>query len=147
MGFQFTETLSGNYTTFDYKKENKKIYFSITSYYDNQWPSIKDDFTSNIKGTVCMDDVVNDAELEGFVEISFIRRRQINYKFTFNGTDGKKYRFVGSKDLDFWRPILTTTTLNGKIFLVDTNEQFASVTAVFDIKHDLVPFLFSFKKN
>src|SRR5262249_9734686 len=97
-----------------------------------------------LEGRVAAEGLAADRPLAGTLDISWRRRRELAYDFTFAGDDGREDRFAGKKEVRLLRFLETMTTLPGKIFDAAGTEV-GSALARFDLRHDLLGLVGSFK--
>lgn len=95
-----------------------------------------------IAGQVFMAGVVEGAPLEGRIEISPLWKRTLTYQFSFP-VNGKTYRFDGTKNVKFYRPLYSMTALPGHVY-DETGRAVAKVKVRF-LMRDMVSFLASYR--
>ena len=100
--------------------------------------------TGTMVGRVRMDGVAEDAPAEGTIEMDPLRGRRIAYRFSFQGDDGRLYRFAGEKRIRWLHALRTWTTLPGAV-LDEEGTEVASVVAYFD-RSEIFPFLRTFHR-
>jgi hypothetical protein len=68
------------------------------------------------EGKVTLDGLAKDAPAKGRLELSPFHRQTIRYVLEFEGNDGKRYRFDGSKKTTVRRHLIGWTTLPGTVY-------------------------------
>ncbi len=99
--------------------------------------------TTKIKGNLYMEGLARQVQIEGTLQIPLITKRKIIYDFTFNSTEGRKYRFSGEKNIKLLSPISTFTTLPGNV-TDEEGKKVASAVVRFNLRKDFFPFVRSF---
>ncbi len=87
-------------------------------------------------GTVSVEGMATDVPATGTMEISPFRERRIRYEISFDDDDGRRWRFEGTKHIDWRRPRSTWTTLPGALYDDDGNVA-ASALLFFWLRDDL----------
>ncbi len=153
-GFSFSETMQGDFIFLDSDRidEGKKdISFSISA----KSPSVARFFAPvgsdplsrmiEIEGTITAQDLATSATIEnGTLRADITGEKKLRYHFLFVGDDGRRYRFVGVKNLSVFSPWKSATTLDIKIYPTDSADPIASGVMYFDAAQ-LLPFLRSWK--
>jgi hypothetical protein len=134
-GFHFRETMSGSFTR---DGVEKPMHFSVTARAGSLLAHLRDR-KARLDGEVTMEGFASARPLEGEITIDPLLRRLIRYEFTFAADDGKRYRFVGQKDVTLRDPVGSMTTLPGQILALD-GKLVATAQLAFD-KKDLPRFL------
>ncbi len=98
--------------------------------------------TMDLRGEVDLERVARGAPLEGTLIVGMPWQRIMRYELAFRGDDGARYRFVGKKNVRFFSPKETLTTLTGEI--TRDGEHYTNATVTFDWS-DLKEFLTSFR--
>jgi choline dehydrogenase-like flavoprotein len=88
-------------------------------------------------GTVSVAGLAQDAPAGGARELSPHWRRTIRYAFGFDGQDGRRYRFEGTKTIRWLRALTTWTTLPGRVVREEDGRCVADVVARFDLRAQL----------
>jgi hypothetical protein len=134
-GFHFRETMSGSFTR---DGVEKPMHFSVTARAGSLLAHLRNR-KARLDGEVTMEGFASARPLEGEITIDPLLRRLIRYEFTFAADDGKRYRFVGQKDVTLRDPVGSMTTLPGQILALD-GKLVATAQLAFD-KKDLPRFL------
>lgn len=138
-GFQFSETMSGTYVR---DGQERPFTFSATARAASGWQFLRDR-RAELQGTVDADGLAAGAHLEGTLTIDPLVGRIIRYEFDFLGEDGRRYRFVGQKDVKPTQPVESMTTLPAEV-LDESGNVHAQANVKFHAR-DLVSFLSSFR--
>ena len=140
-GFHFSETMQGTWTR-DGQSDERPIAFSITAR-ARSWLKHLRDHDAEIEGTLRMEGFAKEVPVRGTLHINPLMGKVIRYDFGFLADDGRRYRFIGQKDVSLSDVVGTMTTLpaaiedeNGKVV--------ARCHMKFDTK-DLPSFLASFR--
>lgn len=142
VGFQFEETMAGTWRKAG-DSEARPFRFSAAAGTTNARQFARDGLL-RLEGRVYAEGLADAKPLSGTLDMSWRRKRELAYDFAFAGDDGRPYRFVGRKDVRLWRLMETMTTLPGKILDAEGAE-LGSVLARFDLRHDLLSLVGSFK--
>jgi hypothetical protein len=134
-GFHFRETMSGSFTR---DGVEKPMHFSVTARAGSLWAHLRDR-KARLDGEVTMEGFASARPLEGEITIDPLLGRLIRYEFSFAADDGKRYRFVGQKDVTLRDPVGSMTTLPAQILALD-GKLVATAQLTFD-KKDLPRFL------
>jgi hypothetical protein len=143
-GFHFSETMQGTWTRDGQApgQEERPIAFSIVVR-ARSWLKHLRDHDAEIEGTLRMDGFAKEVPVRGTLHINPLMGKVIRYDFGFLADDGRRYRFIGQKDVSLSDVVGTMTTLpaaiedeNGKVV--------ARCHMKFDTK-DLPSFLASFR--
>ncbi len=143
MGFEFSETMSGTVEWDAVPGQRHPFRFDVTAHA----PSFRDHmFTgqAELRGKVLAPPKARDAAAEGTITIRPLGGRIIRYELAFTGDDGVHYEIVGQKDIDFWHPLKTFTTLPADIVDADHHRVGTCLTR-FDLRRDWWRFLRSFR--
>jgi hypothetical protein len=120
IGFYFREIMEGTV-----QREGERFDRPFRFELDVTAPSLLGFATTAVgeaEGTVTLDGLAKDAKAKGRLELSPFHRQTIRYVLDFEGTDGKKYRFDGSKKTTVRRHLVGWTTLPGAIYDADGAE-------------------------
>jgi hypothetical protein len=134
-GFHFRETMSGTYSR---AGVDKPMHFSITARAGSLLEHLRDR-KARLDGQVTMEGFASARPLDGEITIDPLIGKLIRYEFGFDADDGKRYRFVGQKDVTLMDPVGSMTTLPGRVLALDGTEV-ATAALKFD-KKDLPSFL------
>jgi hypothetical protein len=143
MGFEFSETMSGTVEWDAVPGQRHPFRFDVTAHAS----SLRDHmFTgqAELRGKVLAPPKARDAAAEGTITIRPLGGRIIKYELAFTGDDGAHYSIVGQKDIDFWHPLKTFTTLPADIVDADHHRVGTCLTR-FDLRRDWWRFLRSFR--
>jgi hypothetical protein len=142
MDIHFHETMAGHYRGMDQGIGTGRFRFTI----DVDCPDARDLRVLNgtIRGTASMEGVVEDAPLQGTIEVSPWSKRTIAYAFTFALPDGRSYRFAGVKSVTPLHPVHSMTYLPGKLYDA-RGTVVAEVETRFATLRHLLPFLASWR--
>jgi hypothetical protein len=135
-GFHFRETMSGTYRRDD--GVERTMAFTVTARAGSLLGHLRDR-KAKLDGEVTMDGFATARPLDGEITIDPLIGKIIRYEFTFEADDGKRYRFVGQKDVTLKDPVGSMTTLPGQVLALD-GKQVATAALKFD-KKDLPGFL------
>ena len=97
-----------------------------------------------LTGTVEAPGLAAAAPTEGTITMRPVIGRIIKYELAFTGDDGKRYRFVGQKDIRWLDALRTWTTLPGEIS-DESGRLVARCQTRFDYKSDWMQFASSFR--
>jgi len=143
MGFEFSETMSGTVEWDAAPGQRHPFRFDVTAHA----ASFRDHmFTGHaeLRGKVLAPPKARDAPAEGMITIRPLGGRIIRYELAFTGDDGVRYSIVGQKDIDFWHPLKTFTTLPAEIVDAEHRRVGTALTR-FDLRRDWWRFLRSFR--
>ncbi len=145
-GVKFHEVMAGSYQLHGNGGEQKKFWFDfqVEGLGLSGWLM---DITLSAKGKVYCDGFADGTEAEGILDLRPNTKRKITYDFYFKGNDEKRYRFIGSKTINFLRIIKSMTTLPGKFYDANNTEEkeIGEGIAYFDLKKDLAGLLASMR--
>lgn len=92
----------------------------------------------DISGKVTVEGIATDAHAEGTLELAPFSKRKLHFKFTFDGDDGKRYRFDGIKPFRFRDPLTSFTYLpKGALYDDATGRKVAQTELRFNLGRDL----------
>jgi hypothetical protein len=97
-----------------------------------------------LRGVVHAPPLVDAADLSGVITIRPLGQRLIRYEFFFTAADGKRYEFVGQKDIRWLAALRTWTTLPGEI-IDEAGRRVGTCETRFDLRGDGWTFLRSFR--
>lgn len=137
-GFHFHETMAGSYTR---DGVERPLRFSLEARAGSMLQHLRDR-KARIHGTISAEGLASERALDGELTIDPIIKRIIRYEFSFDGDDGKRYRFAGQKDISIFDLAGSMTTLPGA--LLEGDHAFATALVKFD-KRDLPSFLASWR--
>jgi hypothetical protein len=143
MGFQFAETMSG---TVEWDKEpgvRHPCSFSVTARADSTRDHMRDG-RAHLVGTITAPPIAQAAPALGVITIRPVGQRIIRYELAFVGADGKSYELVGQKDIRWRAPLATFTRLPAEI-LDEDHRRVGTCKTTFDLRHDGLSFLRSFR--
>ncbi len=146
-GFGFEETMAGTWRRGG-AGEPRPFSFKVAARAANARQFARDGILE-IEGAVTADGLARGRPLAGTLDISWRKRRTLEYEFGFTGDDGTPYWFSGRKDVRLLSLIETTTTLPGKIFEGASKEmrgaEVGTAVAYFDLRRDLLALVGSFQ--
>jgi hypothetical protein len=131
----FRETMAGT-ATLPEGTRPFRMDLTVTS------PGLWGDVTASFTGRVTIDGIA-DSATTGTIRIAPLRARIIHYRCEFTTLDGRKLSLDGHKSIDFRHPVRSMTTLPATIH--DGTRQIGQAELLFDTRHDLLPFLGSFR--
>jgi hypothetical protein len=143
MGFRFAETMSGTVEWDDDPGTRHPLRFDVVA----RASSTRDHIATGratLRGTIHAPPHAEAADAEGTITIRPIGQRIIRYELAFIGDDGKHYELVGQKDISWFRPFKTFTTLPAEI-LDEDHHRVATCMTTFDLRRDWWSFLRSFR--
>ncbi len=142
-GFQFDETMTGDYALADSPYQHAALSFSVRVHAES-WLQYLRDKTATLSGTLDAPGLAEGVPIKGSIVIAPISRRVIAYDFNFTGNDGNPYRFHGQKDIRLRGLLRTLTELPAQIH--DGVGNLVATTLVrFDLRSDLFSFVRSFR--
>src|SRR3954464_15160437 len=112
-GFHFSETMSGTWTR-DGQPEEHPIAFTITAR-ARSWLKHLRDHDTDLEGTLRMEGFAREVPVRGILHINPLMGKIIRYDFGFLADDGRRYRFIGQKDVSLSDVVGTMTTLPASI--------------------------------
>ena len=144
-GFSFTETMTG--TLRDVRPQGtgaeNVMSFTGTAQASSLRQYWRDGFMQ-FRGTIDAPPFCHATAARGVMRLRPVVERVIEYHLDFVGDDGQPYRFDGKKSIVWADAARTWTTLPGEI--VDANRKVVASCALrFNLKHDSVSFLGSFR--
>ena len=142
-GFEFKETMSGSWRR-EGSSEAQPMAFTIRAHAGRLLRHLVD-HKAEIEGRLQMAGFAEDVPISGELTINPLLGKKIRYEFAFEADDGKRYRFVGQKDVQFLDVVRTMTELPGEIL-----DQQGGVIGRADLKfdtNDLPSFLASFRPS
>jgi len=153
IGFQMDELMAGEHEFEDGfgpkdKKGKRPMFFNVTWGPKNllKWsnPLDKNFMINDLKGTVTVDGLCNEAECEGTLELKYIAEQKIRYLFEFK-VDNKTYSFKGEKrNIYPWNLHVSHTTCYGELIEKDSGKLVSKSITHFHL--DTIPdFIKSFK--
>lgn len=108
-------------------------------------PLSKEFFKNSMTGTVTVEGLVEETEMEGSLTLAYFSQAKLIYDFNFRGPDGTEYNFYGEKrDLRPWNLHKTHTTLYGTITERDSGRVISESVLHFLLK-TAPAFLLSFR--
>jgi hypothetical protein len=140
-GFRFNETMSGSYTREGEAAEHP-ISFTVRARAHSLIKHARDR-KATLDGRLRMEGFAADVPIEGELIINPVFGRMIRYTFDFAADDGKRYHFLGQKDVTLFDPVGSMTTLPATIS-DDQGKTIARAMLRFDTR-DLPRFLASFR--
>jgi hypothetical protein len=142
-GFLFRETMRGSYHRLDEPARDRAIEFTILSQAKDMKRFAKDKLCE-IEGEIVAENLAGKRPLVGTLGLKLLDERRLPYRFSFEGDDGKRYELRGQKDFTPIAPLESMTVLPASIY-DESGEEIARCTLRFDLRHDLVKFLRSWK--
>lgn len=112
MGLSFFETMSGE--VLDDQGIAHSIRFEVKGE-ATEIPHFLGSGEVKITGVVTAPPFAERSPLEGTMVISPLRKRRITYDFSFQDPSGTPCRFMGQKDISFFRPLASMTHMEGTI--------------------------------
>jgi nucleoside-diphosphate-sugar epimerase len=143
VGFQFEETMAGTWRR-GLLSGAHPFRFDVVARAASARRFARDGRLS-LEGTVDAVSLARRRPLRGTLDISWRGRRELCYAFDFEGDDGRRYRFLGKKDVRLLRLVRTMTTLPGRILDAGSGEVVGTVDASFDLRRDLLPLVASIR--
>jgi len=140
LGFFFRETMRGNYYLLEAPLEERALEFTL-KVETRKLRRFLRDRTCSIAGDVTIEGIAEHAALEGTLAF---RERRLPYDFTFKGDDGKRYRFRGQKDWNWFAPAESISTLPATL-LDENGAEIGRAVVRFDLRSDTSSFLKSFR--
>lgn len=140
LGFFFRETMRGNFYLFDSPLEERALEFTL-KVETRKLRRFLRDRTCSISGDVTAEGLAKKAKLDGTLAF---RQRRLPYDFSFTGDDGKAYRFRGQKDLSWFTPAESISTLPASI-LDESGTEIGRAVVRFDLRGDTGSFVKSFR--
>jgi len=142
-GFEFSETMTGRYALAAKPGPERRFVFRAHMRAPSLWSHLRDG-GMELEGTLDMDGFADHAPIRGHLTMLPWTKKLIRYEFAFTGNDGKRYRFVGQKNIKFTKLRKTFTTLPGSV--LDANgHEVAHATTYFDVDSDLQRFMRSWR--
>lgn len=144
MGFRFSETMSG---TAEWERQPGKRHpfrFDLTARASAR--QYLRTGIAHLEGTVFAPPLTRAAKAEGTITIRPLGKKLIRYELAFAADDGKQYRLIGQKDIEWLRPLVTFTTLPAEIY-DDNQHKIGSCLVKFNLRHDLWPLVRSFRPS
>ncbi|RJO66130.1 MAG: hypothetical protein C4523_13700 [Myxococcales bacterium] len=146
--FSFTETMSGEHKFSKGKKAAngpQAFSFTLTATADPltaaiDWSRAALIFTAH--GNVQAEGINQESRLAGTLEIDLFSSHEIRYQFEFRGADRQTYCFSGKKNVSFWSPWKSMTTLYGEISRKKTGAVVSTALVNFPASQ-LAPFILS----
>ena len=111
LGFQFTDSMSGNYHRHGDEKPFRFQATARAASVREFWEQKK----AKLDGTVDAPGLATDKHLTGELTIDPFDRHLIRYEFEFQGDDGETYKFVGQKNLAGQHLVQSLSKLHGQI--------------------------------
>jgi len=134
IGFYFREIMEGTA-----QREGERFDRPFRFELDVTAPSVLGFATTAVGeavGTVTLDGLAKDARATGRLELSPLLHQRIRYVLDFRGSDGKDYRFDGSKTTTVRRHIVGWTTLPGAVY-DDHGAVWGKANLRFSLRRDL----------
>ena len=141
LGFQFRESMKGYVVEKSGLKSQMKLTILVRA------PKITTFLrtaVADLSGILFIEGFADRVPIEGTLEIKLIAERALLYDFGFVGSDQKSYRIVGQKTIESGRIASTWSRFEGTV-IDESGNSFAKAHLNFDIKHDVIPFLLSFR--
>lgn len=142
VGFTFAETMAGTWWTQPGRGGTHPFRFTVTVRSANARQFLRTGALS-LEGLVDADGLATRQPCTGSLTIKWGWQPELHYDVHFTGDDGKAYRFVGNKQVSFWRFPSTISYLPGRLD-DQSGQAFGRAITYFDLQHDLMPFLGSF---
>ncbi len=142
VGFRFEETMAGTW----HRAGNggpRPFRFTVTATAPSSRQFARDGLL-RLAGRIDAEGLATARPCRGTLDISWVRRRELAYDLSFEGDDGRPYRFSGRKDVRLLRLRESMTTLPGRIVAADTGAEIGTALVRFDLRRDLLPFVGSF---
>jgi len=142
-GFSFDETMAGTMERVDRPGEAVPFSFTVHAHAASSLRFLRDN-KATLTGTVEAPGLATAARAEGVITMKPVLSRTVHYDLAFTGDDGKRYRFVGQKDIRWLDALRTWTTLPGEI-TDDAGRLIARCQTRFDYRSDWMQFASSFR--
>jgi hypothetical protein len=145
MGFQFDETMAGtvHWTAPGLPTAPQPFHFKATAHAASTLSHLGDG-RAVLRGVVHAPPLVDAADLSGVITIRPFGQRVIRYEFFFTGEGGKRYEFVGQKDIRWLAAVHSWTTLPGEL-RDEGGRTIGTAETRFDLRRDSWKFLRSFR--
>lgn len=143
MPLTFKETMAGAWTPLDAPTDQRRLSFTVRAL-SRSLPRFLRKRVVDIEGSIDAEGLADGARLYGTLGLDVVRTGTLPYDFHFRGNDGKRYRFVGQKDVAISRLLETMTVLPASL-LDAAGKKIGDATVRFDASHDMVSFLKSWK--
>jgi len=99
--------------------------------------------SSEAKGMITVDGLVNKADCSGTLKLMYFQGRKIRYELEFQDDGGRRYRYVGEKvNIWPWNLHKTHVTCYGTIKEIATDMEISRSVVHFPLR-ELVPFVLS----
>ncbi len=143
-GFCFDETMAGTMERVDRPGQALPFSFTVHAHAASMMSWLRDG-KAKLTGTVEAPGLAAAAPVvKGVITLRPVLQRIVKYELAFLGDDGKRYRFVGQKDIRWLDALRTWTTLPGEIS-DDAGRLVARCQTRFDYKSDWMQFASSFR--
>jgi hypothetical protein len=139
-GFEFSEDAHGTHRFVERRKDKGEMPFSFSFHARTDefkkvlYPDYRDFLRLEITGKVSMEEVASGAPFNGTLEISLLRKRQLTYEFSFKSERGIVHRFHGHKDLSFFQPLKSITTMYGEVLNTRTGKVISTTVSFLDLR-------------
>jgi len=151
LGFLMNEVMTGTHQFVDGAGPAGDLFMEFKVTWGNKHvskffnPLGKEFFRNTMSGKVTIEGLVQDAELEGKLELLYFTEAKLKYSFNFRGPDGREYTYKGEKrDLRPWNLHRTHMTLYGTVTETDTGRLISNSILYFKLK-TMPTFLASFR--
>ncbi|MCA9563090.1 MAG: NAD(P)-dependent oxidoreductase, partial [Myxococcales bacterium] len=98
----------------------------------------------DLDGSITLEGLFKERPIAGTLSISLLERRQFRYEFGFQDEDGRVFRFLGAKTINYFRPIRALTQMTFEL-VSGSGERVASGTLSFDPSRDLARMIASIR--
>lgn len=135
--------MAGAWTPVDAPTDQRSLSFTVRAL-SRSLPRFAARRVVDIDGTIDAEGLASGSKLYGTLGLDVARTGTLPYDFKFRGNDGKRYRFVGQKEVALTRLLETMTVLPAEIRDED-DHKVGDATVRFDAARDLFTFLKSWK--
>ena len=143
MPLTFRETMAGAWTPLDAPTSERRISFTVRAL-SRSLPRFLAKRVVDIEGTIDAEGLASGSRLYGTLGLDVARTGTLPYDFHFRGNDGRRYRFVGRKDVTLSRLLESMTVLPAELHDAD-GHKVGDATVRFDASRDMFSFLKSWK--
>jgi hypothetical protein len=138
---RFEETMTGTWTPSDGDATARAFEFTVTAV-GKDMKRLAQEGRFQIQGRVRAQELAEDSELTGALEVHPITDRELLYAFYFKADDGRRLFYQGRKNISLKRLMKSMTTLNGVLY--HGKEVVGTSVVHFDLS-DIPSFLASFR--
>ncbi|MCC6644754.1 MAG: hypothetical protein IT374_04165 [Polyangiaceae bacterium] len=143
MPLTFRETMAGAWSPVGAPTDQRRLSFTVRAL-SRSLPRFAARRVVDLDGTIDAEGLASGSRLYGTLGLDVARTGTLPYDFRFRGDDGRRYRFVGQKDVSLARLHESMTVLPAEV-RDDADGKIGDATVRFDVARDLVAFLRSWK--